>query len=259
MIDIPKPFITSMLQSVNKVLTPYYRNIQAFETKHDCSPVTEADKGVETALRALIEQSYPEHGIQGEEFGITNEEAPYRWFIDPIDGTLSFLIGRPTFGTLVALTHQDQPIWGMIYQPITKDCWAGRIDQTNKQATLNDAPITTRQCETIDTAVIATTGPNYFTEQEKVLFEKIANQAQYQLYGGDCYSYGLLASGFVDIVIEAGLKPHDYMAMVPVVEAAGGIMTDWQGNPLTSKSDGRVVACGTQPLHTQLISMLQGA
>jgi inositol-phosphate phosphatase/L-galactose 1-phosphate phosphatase/histidinol-phosphatase len=242
--------IQALCSCVDETLLPFYRSFGAVQVKDDKSPVTQADQAVERQLRTCIEQYFPDHGIIGEEFDAVRPNSPYQWFIDPIDGTLSFMAGRPTFGTLLALTYEGEALFGMIYQPITKDCWVA----TKAGATHNGVPIRTRVCEALSQAIICTTGPHYFSQSEKTSFDKIATQAQYQLYGGDCYNYGLLASGYVDVVMEAGLKPHDYMAMIALIEQAGGVITDWQGNPLTPHSNGTVLACGDEALHRKILA-----
>jgi histidinol phosphatase-like enzyme (inositol monophosphatase family) len=250
---IDTAFIDTLIDASAKVLTHYYRNFGDITSKADKSPVTIADQETEKALRALITEHFPEDGIQGEEYGIERADSPYSWFLDPIDGTTSFMIGRPTFGTLIALTHDGQSIAGVINQPITNECWLGIKGQG---ATLNGTPIRTRQCKSLADAVICTTGPNYFNDQTLSIFNRIANTARFQLYGGDCYSYGLLASGHVDIVMESGLKAHDFMAFIPLIEEAGGVITDWEGNALTFESKGDIIVSATPELHQEVLGLI---
>lgn len=235
------------------VIAPYYRTNLALENKEDQTPVTAADKGAEQSIRSQIKRVFPEHGIIGEEEGIENPDAEYKWVIDPIDGTLSFMIGRPIFGTLISLTYKDKPILGVIDQPINRERWLGYEGDV---ASLNDLPAFTRECESLDKAVICTSGPQYFQPEELEKFKDIAHQAGHMVYGGDCYNYGLMASGFVDIIIEAGLKAYDFCAVAAVVDAAGGVITDWQGNPLTLQSDGKVLAAGDKRMHEKALEMI---
>lgn len=247
------PFIEQLATVSGEIIRQYYRKDVPYEVKEDASPVTLADREVERNVRALIRSSFPEHGIIGEEFDPVNENAEYVWVLDPIDGTKSFMIGRPIFGTLISLLHKDTPILGVIDQPILGERWTGvKGFATN----LNYDPIETRACTELKDAVLCTTSPNLFKGQDFKKFDKIRKTAHYVVYGGDCYSYGLLARGSVDVVIETGLKPHDFCAFRPIIEGAKGIVTDWQGNPLTRHSDGRVLACGDKKTHAEIVEIL---
>lgn len=249
------PFVEQLANASGHIIRQYYKRDISYEVKEDMSPVTEADKEVERALRALILASYPEHGVIGEEFEPSNPKAEYQWYIDPIDGTKSFMIGRPIFGTLIALVKGDMPWIGVIDQPILGERWSGvRGFATD----FNSRPVETRGCPSLASAVLCTTSPNLFIGEDYVKFEKIRQKAHYTVYGGDCYSYGLLASGRVDIVVETGLKTHDFLALKPIIEGAKGIMTDWNGNPITTHSDGRVIACGDKRTHKEALKMLRG-
>ncbi|MEM6585820.1 MAG: inositol monophosphatase family protein, partial [Pseudomonadota bacterium] len=201
--------------------------------------------GAEEAMRSLIEAERPGDGIIGEEYGLTNEGASRQWVLDPIDGTQSFVAGRPIFGTLIALMQDGWPVLGVIDQPITKERWVGRIGEGT---TLNGKPVKTRTCKGVEGMSLATTSPHCFdADQSDAWLNLVVNaypKRPFPIYGGDCYNYAILASGHVDCVMEAGLKIHDYAALVPVVEGAGGVMSDWQGNPLDQDSDGTVIALG---------------
>lgn len=243
-------FANQLADESADILKKYYRNYGAVQAKSDKSLVTEADQAVETKLRGLIESHFPQHGIIGEEYGKTRAESEYVWVLDPIDGTSSFVIGRPIFGTLIALLHQGEPVLGLINQPITNERW---ISSKNAPTFFNTKAATTRNCTALADAILCTTSPEYFTPKQKQLFDNISHKSKQTIYGGDCYNYGLLASGQVDIVIEAGLKLHDFAALKVIIEEAGGTITDWQGKPLTSKSDGTVIAAATEALHQQLL------
>ncbi len=224
-------------------IRPLFRGQWSEERKADRSFVTEADRAAEAAMRRLIEAEFSADGIIGEEYGTRNEGAGRQWVLDPIDGTTSFIAGRPIFGTLIALLQDGWPVLGIIDQPIAGERWVGRIGQPTL---LNGKPAAARPLKELGEAVLATTSPHLFSNEEADAFMAVAKQVAEKkiIYGGDCYNYGLVASGHIDVVIEAGLKLYDYAALVPVVEGAGGIMADWQGNPLDAGSDGTVIALG---------------
>ena len=237
----------ALADAAGSVIRPLFRGDWESERKADRSPVTEADKAAEAAIRAILEKERPDDGILGEEYGLTREGAGRRWVLDPIDGTISFMAGRPIFGTLIALMQDGWPVLGVIDQPIARERWVGRIGEGT---TFNGDPVRTRSCTGLDDAVLATSSPHYFSAGEAEPYMQLAqavggNERQGTIvYGGDCYNYGLLAGGHLDIVCEAGLALYDYAALVPVVEGAGGTMSDWQGNPLDADSDGTVLALG---------------
>jgi histidinol phosphatase-like enzyme (inositol monophosphatase family) len=224
-------------------IRPLFRGQWSHERKADRSYVTEADRAAEAAMRKLIEEAFPADGIIGEEYGTRNEGAGRQWVLDPIDGTTSFIAGRPIFGTLIALLQDGWPVLGIIDQPVAGERWVGRIGQPTL---FNGKPAQAKPLKELSDAVLATTSPHLFTNEEADAFMSVAKQVAEKkiIYGGDCYNYGLVASGHIDVVIEAGLKLHDYAALVPVVEGAGGMMADWQGNPLDAGSDGTVIALG---------------
>lgn len=224
-------------------IRPLFRGTWDHERKADRSFVTEADRAAEAAMRQLIEEAFPADGIIGEEYGTRNEGAGRQWVLDPIDGTTSFIAGRPIFGTLIALLQDGWPVLGIIDQPIAGERWVGAI---GRPTLFNGQPATARPLKELSDAVLATTSPHLFTNEEADAFMSVAKTVAEKkiVFGGDCYNYGLVASGHIDVVIEAGLKLYDYAALVPVVEGAGGMMADWQGNPLDAGSDGTVIALG---------------
>jgi inositol-phosphate phosphatase / L-galactose 1-phosphate phosphatase / histidinol-phosphatase len=239
-------------------IRPYFRAACAQETKADASPVTQADREAEAAIRALIERERPGDGIIGEEYGNVREGAERVWVLDPIDGTRAFIAGRPIFGTLIALLIRGKPVLGAIDQPIGRERWIGSATGT----WFNGRPVRTRACPELAQASLASTSPHLFDGRDAEAFLSVARSVsrgslrQNIIYGGDCYNYGLLASGHIDLVIEAGLQLYDYAALVPVVEGAGGRMTDWHGRPLTQSSDGRVIAAGDAALVDQVLALL---
>jgi CoA:oxalate CoA-transferase len=238
------------------IIKRYYRQPHDTTLKADSSPVTQADRAVEAALREAIEKTYPDHGIIGEEFGSVRDGADYVWVLDPIDGTRSFMAGRPSFGTLIALLHKGIPVLGLIDQCIVGDRWLGAQGHATM---LNGSAAKTRACAALAQASVATTGPNYFGASELQAYERARGEAATSLWGGDCYNYGLLASGHIDVVIESGLKLHDYAALVPVVNGAGGWMGDWHGAPLHGASNGQVLALGDVRLRDDVLTHLAAA
>ena len=230
-----------LADAAGDAIRPFFRARFDIETKGDLSPVTQADRAAEAAMRSILEKERPQDGIIGEEYGNVREDAAHVWVLDPIDGTRSFIAGRPIFGTLVALMQEGWPVLGLIDQPISRERWIGR---TGDATTLNGQPIRTRPCRALDQAILASTGPQYFPGCTGEHFSILAGQCHDTVWGGDCYNYALLATGHVDIVAEAGLKLYDIAALVPVVEGADGHMCDWQGNPLDRDSKGDVVAMG---------------
>ena len=226
----------------------------AVDTKPDQSPVTVADREAEAAIRDLIARHHPEHGVYGEEYGRSGLDAEHVWVIDPIDGTKSFITGRPLFGTLIALLHRGRPVLGLIDQAILRERWLG---VAGRPTTHNGTIIRTRACPALAQATLCSTSPYLFAEgHERDAFERLARAVKLPLFGGDCYAYGLLAMGFADLVLEADLEPYDYMAIVPVIEGAGGRLTDWQGQPLGLGSDGRVLAAGDERAHAQALAIV---
>tara|TARA_R110000782_G_scaffold268689_1_gene365548 strand:+ start:79950 stop:80735 length:786 start_codon:yes stop_codon:yes gene_type:complete len=237
-------------------IRPYFRAHYETDYKSDDSPVTQADRAAEAAIRAILEKERPADGIIGEEYGAVREEAERVWILDPIDGTRSFIAGRPIFGSLVALSQAGWPVLGIIDQPIAKERWAGRAGQAT---TFNGKPVKTRACRQLSDAILASTAPQLFPGCTGEHFSLLARGCRDTLWGGDCYNYALLASGHIDLVIEAGLKLHDIAALVPVVEGAGGRMCDWQGDPLTDTSDGRVIALGDPARLDDVLEALNAA
>ncbi len=232
-----------LADAAGAAIRPFFRADCAHEAKADASPVTDADRSAETAMRRLLEAEAPRDGIIGEEYGAERAGAARQWVLDPIDGTVSFMAGRPIFGTLIALVQDGWPLIGIIDQPISGERWVGAA---GRPTLFKGEPAVTRNCRSLADATLATTGPQYFADHDAEHFMALAAQTAHKrmVFGGDCYNYGLLASGHVDLVVEAGLKLHDFAALVPVVEGAGGTMCDWNGEPLHAESDGHVVALG---------------
>jgi inositol-phosphate phosphatase / L-galactose 1-phosphate phosphatase / histidinol-phosphatase len=233
----------ALADAAGAAIRPYYRADFGLESKADASPVTLADRAAEAAIRTILGQERPEDGIIGEEYGSERAGASRQWVIDPIDGTTSFVAGRPIFGTLISLMVDGWPVMGLIDQPILQERWIGGAGHPT---TLNGKRVKTRACPELKEAILSTTSPNCFSPHEGEHFMALAAKTAHRrlIWGGDCYNYALLASGHIDIVVEAGLKLHDLAALVPVVEAAGGMMCDWNGEPLHAGSAGDVIALG---------------
>lgn len=248
------PFAEQLANISGEIIRRYFRQQVSLKEKADLSPVTIADEEAERNMRALIHNTFPEHGILGEEFGAQNADAEYVWVLDPIDGTQSFMMGRPIFGTLISLVQNGKPILGIIDQPVLGERWIGvQGFATN----FNYNPVRARRCTGLKKAVLCTTSPYLFNDDaDREAFERVRAAVQYANYGGDCYSYGLLANGLVDLVIETGLKTYDFCALVPIIKGAGGIVTDWEGKEITMKSDGRLIAAGDERVHIQALKKL---
>lgn len=254
----PAPFIAlahALADAARPVIRQYFRTPVDVDDKADASPVTIADREAEAAMRVLIKAHFPEHGIFGEEHGRENCDAEYVWVLDPIDGTKAFITGKPSFGTLIALCQNGVPILGVIDQAITDERWIGGVGHPT---TLNGVPVRTRPCDSLAKAYAYTTGPEYFDDATRPGWDRIAARVKLPRYGCDCYAYALIATGFVDLVAEAGLKPYDYCAVVPVIENAGGTVTDWQGAAVTLHSPGTICAAGDARLHTLALEVLRG-
>ena len=243
----------ALADAAGAAIRPFFRLGIAVEAKADASPVTQADRAAEAAMRALIEAARPADGIVGEEYGAVREGAERVWVLDPIDGTRSFIAGRPIFGTLVALLVAGRPVIGVIDQPIARERWLGAA---GRGTTLNGVAVAARSCAGLAAAHLATTGPGYFDAAEAAAFARVSAAARDTLWGGDCYNYALLAAGHLDLVVEAGLKLHDFAALVPVSEGAGGVISDWGGRPLDAASDGRVIAAGNPDLLHAVVGLL---
>lgn len=247
-------FANYLADEVEPIIKKYFRTKLTIDDKKDESPVTIADKKTELRIRELIEKKYPDHGILGEEFEDKNLNSEYLWIIDPIDGTRSFIAGHKDFGTLIALLHNKKPIIGIINCPMHSERWVG-VD--GKKTLMNGSQVNTSNIISLNKSYLNTTGL-YFDHDDhfKRGYDEIIKRVRHFRFGGDCYMYGLIASGFVEIVLENTLKPHDYMALIPVIKGAGGEISDKLGNPITLKSDGSVVASANKKLHTQIIEII---
>lgn len=244
-----------LADAARTVIRGYFRQPVTVHDKADASPVTVADREAEAAMRRLIEEAAPDHGIFGEEYGAVRTDADWVWVLDPVDGTKAFITGKPSFGTLIALLHHGKPVLGIIDQAILDERWLG---VTGRPTTLNGAPIRVRACPDLALASLYATAPEMFHGADVAPWEALRAAVKLPRYGADCYAYGLLAAGFVDLVVEASLQPYDYLPLVAIVEGAGGLLTDWQGSRLGLGSDGRVVAAGDARCHQTALAILGG-
>jgi histidinol phosphatase-like enzyme (inositol monophosphatase family) len=252
-----------------QAILPYFRKALQIDNKAEAGkfdPVTIADRAAERVIMKALKQNYPEHAVEGEEFGTTlgtnlgtgGSASPFRWVIDPIDGTRSFIMGLPTWGTLIGLMDGDLPVLGVMDQPYTHE----RFWSTDKASFFRgpdgrEKRLKTRSCASLAEATLSTTHPDLFANgAEAKGFQKLRSKAKTTRYGGDCYAYCLLAAGHIDIILEAGLKPYDIAALIPIIERAGGAVSSWTG--ASCAQGGRVLACGDRNLHAAVLAELAG-
>lgn len=247
-------FAHQLANASGLAIQPWFRAPLAVEDKGGAlfDPVTEGDKAAERVMRELIQARYPNDGILGEEEEAVVGTSGLTWVLDPIDGTRAFITGLPLWGTLIALNDGEQPVLGMMNQPFTRERYVG----TRDAAWCNGAPLKTRRCPSLSQATLMATTPDMFDQPQREAFDRVASQTRLMRWGGDCYAYCMLASGYVDVIIEASLKPYDVQALMPIIEGAGGVMTSWTGG--TAQHGGPVVACGDPALHAQVLELLAG-
>jgi histidinol phosphatase-like enzyme (inositol monophosphatase family) len=219
-------------------------------------PVTEGDRAAEAAIRNLIESHFPDHGILGEEFGNVGLDRDYVWVIDPIDGTRAFISGLPVWGTLIGLYHKGEAVMGLMDQPFTEERYFADGKDAFYRGRDGNRKIATRPCADLSQAILFTTSPHLYTGDIKTRFEAVQSKVQLARYGCDCYAFALLASGHIDLVIECGLKPYDVGGLIPLIEQAGGIVTDWNGGP--AEMGGEIIAAGSAEVHQQALAVLKG-
>lgn len=219
-------------------------------------PVTAADRAAEEAMRAVLAQLRPDDAILGEEFGSKPGTSGLTWVLDPIDGTRGYICGTPTWGVLIAVQDENGPVFGIIDQPYIGERFEGGFGQATLTGPHGTGPLRTRTARDLSDAMILSTFPEIGSADEHAAFRRVADQAKLTRYGMDCYGYGLLATGQVDLVIEAGLQPYDICAPIAVVQAAGGVVSDWQGNP--AHEGGQVIAAANPDIHAQAMALLQG-
>jgi myo-inositol-1(or 4)-monophosphatase len=253
-------FVDELATVAGEAIRPFFRTRLGVENKGSggiFDPVTAADRAAELAMRTLIRQTFPQHGIVGEEFNDEGKDAAYVWVLDPIDGTKSFIAGMPVWGTLIGLLKDGLPVYGMMHQPFIDERFTGDGDGARYRGPAGERRLDVRACTSLSDATLFTTSPLLMSEGERSAFEKVQAKARLSRYGGDCYAYCMIAAGFVDLVVETGLKPHDIVALIPIVEGAGGIVTDWSGN--SAAMGGRIIAAGDKRVHAEALKLLQAA
>jgi myo-inositol-1(or 4)-monophosphatase len=250
-------FVDKLATVAGEAILPFFRTALGVQNKSGTDvfdPVTEADRAAETAMRALIRKTFPAHGVIGEEFGDDRADAPYVWVLDPIDGTKSFIAGMPAWGTLIGLLKDGVPVYGMMYQPFIGEYFTGDGAAARYRGPAGERKLLVRDCAALKEAILYTTSPLLMNNEERKRFQKVEKATRLSRYGGDCYAYCMVAAGHVDLVIEAGLKRYDVMPLIPIVEGAGGIITDWNGG--TAANGGRIIAAGDRRVHEQAIKLL---
>ena len=258
-------FVEKLGDAAGEAILPFFRSAFGTEDKSKggrFDPVTEADRAAEVAMRRMIEAQFPTHGIIGEEFGTTRADAEFVWVLDPIDGTKAFISGLPTWGVLIGLLHRGRPCYGMMVQPFTQERFVGDGTKAQWRGTglglsRGIRRLTTRKCPTLKEATLMTTSPLLYTEDKLEALRRLEAEAKLTRYGVDCYAFAMLAAGHVDCVVESGVQPYDVVALIPVVEGAGGIMTDWKGGDAAKGGD--VIACGDKRLHEEVLARLGAA
>ena len=250
-------FVDELAAVSGETIRPFFRSALSVENKSQCGgfdPVTAADRAAETAMRALIKKTFPAHGVIGEEFPPERADAEYVWVLDPIDGTKSFICGMPIWGTLIALTRHGEPIYGVMHQPFTREQFSGDGAAACYRGPAGHRALHVRACAALADAVMLTTSPLLMNEADRRAFARVEEAVRLSRYGGDCYAYCVLAAGHVDLIIETELKPHDVLALIPIIEGAGGVMTTWEnGRP---QNGGRIIAAGDRRVHAQAMQVL---
>ncbi|WP_029004132.1 histidinol-phosphatase [Azorhizobium doebereinerae] len=254
-------FVHDLATKSGEAILPFFRTALGVEDKggprgRGFDPVTEADRAAEQVMRRMISTAFPEHGIIGEEFGLERPDAAYVWALDPIDGTKSFISGMPAWGTLIGLLKDGKPVYGMMHQPFIKERFFGDGGTAHYLGPAGKRRLMVRDCGRLEDAILFTTSPLLMEEPDRAAFRAVEDVVRLSRYGGDCYAYCMVAAGLVDLVIETGLKDHDIIALVPVIEGAGGIVTNWEGG--SPVKGGRVVAAGSPAVHEAALERLKG-
>lgn len=250
-------FIDELAGAAGEIILPFFRTALSVRDKGGpgaFDPVTAADHAAETAMRTLIRRHFPSHGIVGEELGTENPAAEYVWYLDPIDGTKSFISGMPAWGTLIALTRLGHPVFGLMDQPFTRERFSGDGAAARYRGPAGERDMRVRPCASLEEATVFTTSPRLMDAPDRLAFGRVEEAALLSRYGGDCYAYCMLAAGHVDLVIETGLKPHDVLALVPIITGAGGMITTWENGP--PYAGGRIVAAGDKRVHAAALALL---
>lgn len=242
-----------LADNARPIVRQYFRTRPEIDSKQDQSPVTIADRKIELMMRELITEAFPDHGIRGEEFDAHQPLADWCWHLDPIDGTKSFLSGSLCFGTQVALTYRGTPMLGLIDQPITEERW---FSQKNVPTTFNGRPVETSACTRLDQAILYTSDLVLFDESRREKFDRLRHETVLTRYSHDCYAAGLLAMGQTDLLIETGVHAYDIAAQIPIIEEAGGVVSDWFGSMPQLDRQVDFLAAATPALHAQALAIL---
>lgn len=253
-------FVDDLAALSGTAIMPFFRTTLGVENKSLTAafdPVTEADKAAEAAMRRKIRETFPAHGVMGEEFGSERLDAEFVWVLDPIDGTKSFISGMTAWGTLIGLLRNGQPCYGMMHQPFTRERFSGDGGSAKWRGASGARSLHTRSCSRLEEALLYTTNPMMMEESDRARFAAVEAKVKLSRYGGDCYAYCMLAAGFVDLVIETRLQPYDVVALIPIIEGAGGMITTWDGGP--AQAGGRIVAAGDARIHAQALAILQAS
>lgn len=264
-VDFEK-FVEELADVSGEAILPFFRTAIAADDKAHggaFDPVTEADRAAELAMRRLIQRTFPNHGIIGEEFASRDADSEYVWVLDPIDGTKSFICGFPTWGTLIGLSHRGRPCYGLMHQPFTRErfhgdgeaaFWRGpsRHGRTGEER----RKLVVRPCPRFEQATLMTTSPLLIEPGLREKFHRVEEKVRLSRYGGDCYAYCALAAGHVDLVIEAGVKKYDIFPLIPIIEGAGGVVTTWEGGD--ASDGGAIIAAGDRRLHEAALRVLAG-
>lgn len=250
-----RTFANHLADEAGIISRQYYGQKLDIVSKSDDSPVTIADRSIELRLREIVARERPDDGILGEEFDPVETKNGYTWVFDPIDGTKSFTIGRPTFGNLIGLCKDETPILGIINQPILNERWIGISGQ---QTTFNGKPASCRPCPTLKDAIFGVGSATQINHDDPARLSRIEAATRYSVYQGDCYFYGLMANGMIDALVEDHLGIYDFVALVPVIEGAGGVITDWNGNPKTLHGNPTLIATGAKNIHPELLALVKG-
>jgi myo-inositol-1(or 4)-monophosphatase len=253
-------FVDRLATVSGETILPFFRSSLGVENKGGpgtFDPVTAADRAAETAMRTLIRQSFPDHGIIGEEFGNERIDAEYCWVLDPIDGTKSFIAGMPAWGTLIALTRGGEPVYGMMHQPFTRERFTGDSNAARYRGPAGERALHVRRCSQLSDAILMTTSPLLMQEADRAAFGQVEQAVKLSRYGGDCYAYCMLAAGHIDLIIETEIKPHDIVPLIPIIAGAGGIVTTWENGP--AQNGGRIVVAGDKRVHQAALEMLKSS
>ena len=251
-------FVDQLATASGDTILPFFRTALAVENKKTAGfdPVTAADRAAENAMRALIRKHFPAHGILGEEYESENPDAEYVWVLDPIDGTKSFIAGMVAWGTLIGLCRLGEPVYGMMHQPFTRERFFGDGGAARYRGPVGNRDLRVRTCDSLKDAVMFTTSPLLMNEADRARFKRVEDKVKLSRYGGDCYAYCMLAAGQIDLIVETELKTHDIVALIPIINGAGGIVTTWEGGP--PQAGGRIVVAGDRRVHAAALEILRG-